>query len=70
VAADWESGAIAWVAARNGVRCLILRGVSDLVGGDSGDAYEGNLQVYLDGAATVMRNLVAHLPEWLEAAAP
>ncbi|HSV85435.1 MAG TPA: 5'-methylthioadenosine/S-adenosylhomocysteine nucleosidase, partial [Levilinea sp.] len=31
VAADWESGAIAWVAQRNGVRCLILRGVSDLV---------------------------------------
>jgi adenosylhomocysteine nucleosidase len=32
IAADWESGAIAWVAARNHVRCLILRGVSDLVG--------------------------------------
>ncbi len=27
VAADWESGAIAWVAKQNGVRCLILRGV-------------------------------------------
>ncbi len=31
VAADWESGAIAWVAKKNGVRCLILRGVTDLV---------------------------------------
>ena len=26
IAGDWESGAIAWVAARNNVRCLILRG--------------------------------------------
>ena len=31
VACDWESGAIAWVAARNHLPCLILRGVSDLV---------------------------------------
>lgn len=31
-AADWESGAIAWVADKNRVRCLILRGVTDLVG--------------------------------------
>ena len=31
VAADWETGAIAWTAARNGVPCLILRAVSDLV---------------------------------------
>ncbi len=30
VAADWESGAIAWVAQKNAIRCLILRGVSDL----------------------------------------
>ena len=31
VAADWELGAIAWVAQRNSRRVLILRGVSDLV---------------------------------------
>jgi nucleoside phosphorylase len=29
IAGDWESGAIAWVAARNRTRCLILRAVSD-----------------------------------------
>ena len=29
--ADWESGAIAWVAGRNHTPLLILRGVSDLV---------------------------------------
>ena len=34
IAADWESGAIAWVAKQNGTRLLILRAVSDLVGGD------------------------------------
>lgn len=65
VAGDWESGAIAWVATRNGVRCLILRGVSDLVGGGCGDAYGGNVQVYVDGAAAVMRSLIEHLPAWL-----
>jgi adenosylhomocysteine nucleosidase len=64
VAGDWESGAIAWVAARNGVRCLILRGVSDI----AGEAYGGNAGVYVDGAAAVMRNLVEHLPGWLRAA--
>src|SRR6185436_13083103 len=30
-AGDWESGAIAWVAAHNHTRVMILRGVSDLV---------------------------------------
>ena len=65
VAADWESGAIAWVAARNRVRCLILRGVSDL----AGEAYNGNVSVYVDAAAAVMRDLVAHLPGWLRVAA-
>ncbi|MFN8541927.1 MAG: 5'-methylthioadenosine/S-adenosylhomocysteine nucleosidase [Thermomicrobiales bacterium] len=41
VAGDWESGAIAHIAARNNVRCLILRGVSDLVSADGGEAYDG-----------------------------
>jgi adenosylhomocysteine nucleosidase len=65
VAADWETGAIAWVAARNAVRCLVLRGVSDLVGADGGEAY-GNLEFYAAGARQVMSNLLAYLPEWLE----
>ncbi|MEK7406512.1 MAG: 5'-methylthioadenosine/S-adenosylhomocysteine nucleosidase [Acidobacteriota bacterium] len=68
VAGDWESGSIAWVAARNGVRCLILRGVSDLVGPGGGEAYQGNLGVYVDGAAAVMKNLIQHLPAWLSVA--
>jgi adenosylhomocysteine nucleosidase len=32
VAGDWESGAIAWVAHRNGARLMILRAVSDCGG--------------------------------------
>jgi adenosylhomocysteine nucleosidase len=65
VAGDWESGSIAWVAARNRVRCLILRGVSDLVGTDSGEAYQGRLQVYVQGAAAIMKSLIQHLPAWI-----
>ena len=37
VGADWESGAIAWTAARNEVPCLILRAGSDLVGAAGGE---------------------------------
>ena len=68
VAGDWESGAIAWVSNQNKVRCLILRGVTDLVGNESGEAYEGNVQVYVHNTAKVMNNLILHLPAWLEKA--
>ncbi len=68
VAGDWESGAIAWVAARNNVRCLILRGVTDLVGSHGGEAYEGNLGVFERGAEQVLSQLFQHLPKWLELA--
>jgi adenosylhomocysteine nucleosidase len=69
VAGDWESGAIAWVAARHGIRCLILRGVTDLVSDTSGDAYEGNLHVWINATEVVMRSLVEQLPAWIERAA-
>jgi adenosylhomocysteine nucleosidase len=65
VAGDWESGAIAWVAARNGTRCLILRGVSDLVGSSGGEAYAGNIHVFIEGAKDILRRLVEALPAWL-----
>lgn len=67
VAADWESGAIARVAARNGIkRLLILRGVSDLVGtkAGSGEAY-GKPGVFEQGTAVVMKNLLGSLPDWI-----
>ena len=65
VAADWESGAIAWVAKKNGTRLLILRGVSDLVGGDGGEAY-GKIEIFHERTKTVMRELFRQLPGWLE----
>jgi len=65
VAGDWESGAIAWVAARNNTRCLILRGVTDLVGASGGEAYDGNKHVYHENAKTIMEQLVKALPTWL-----
>jgi adenosylhomocysteine nucleosidase len=64
VAADWESGAIAWVAKKNNTRVLILRGVTDLVGGDGGEAY-GNLELFHERTKTVMLELFCQLPEWL-----
>jgi adenosylhomocysteine nucleosidase len=65
VAGDWESGSIAWVAARNNTPCLILRGVTDLVGQGGGEAYEGNKHVFLEGTGKVMRRLVRFLPAWI-----
>ncbi|MDB5033505.1 MAG: putative Adenosylhomocysteine nucleosidase [Chlorobi bacterium] len=67
VAGDWESGAIAWVAARNGVRPLILRSVSDLVGDGGGDAY-GRIDVFHESTREVMAHLLAILPRWIAAA--
>jgi adenosylhomocysteine nucleosidase len=64
VAADWESGAIAWVAKRNGVRCLILRGVTDLVGASGGEAY-GNIAIFRENTKIVMKELIEQLPDWL-----
>ncbi len=65
VAADWESGAIAWVAKRNGMRCLILRGVTDLVGTQGGEAY-GNMDLFHARTKTVMKELIGQLPDWLD----
>lgn len=64
IAADWESGAIAWVSNRNHVRCLILRGVSDLVSVSDGEAY-GKIDVFESGARRVMERLLDALPAWL-----
>jgi adenosylhomocysteine nucleosidase len=65
VAADWESGAIAWVAQKNRLRCLILRGVTDLVGAIGGEAY-GNIQFFHQNTKTVMKTLIEQLPDWLK----
>ena len=64
IAGDWESGAIAYVAARNHTRTLILRGVTDLVGSQGGDAY-GNFDFFEQATAEIMTNLVQSLEGWL-----
>jgi adenosylhomocysteine nucleosidase len=65
IAADWESAAIAWVAKRNGVRCLILRGVTDLVGDSGGEAY-GDIGIFHENTRTVMKELIEQLLDWLK----
>lgn len=66
IAADWESAAIAWVAKRHGARTLILRGVSDLVGEDGGEAY-GDVGLFAERTKAIMARLIDQLPDWLEA---
>jgi adenosylhomocysteine nucleosidase len=65
-AGDWESGAIAWVAARNGKRCLILRGVSDLVEQSGSPAY-GHPDTFARAAEDILARLIAALHGWLAA---
>ena len=67
VAADWESGAIAWVANKNRVRLLILRGVSDVVGRSGGEAY-GNFNLFQQRTDQIMRRLTGELGAWIKAA--
>ena len=64
VAGDWESGAIAFVASTNQIKCLILRGVSDLVGQSGGEAYE-DFEVFVEGAKRVIVPLLDSLPQWI-----
>jgi adenosylhomocysteine nucleosidase len=62
VAADWESGAIAYVASKNNnIRCLILRGVSDVV--DSQNSKPSSNKAISKGTKTVMKKLIDLLPE-------
>jgi adenosylhomocysteine nucleosidase len=64
-AADWESGAIAWVAVKKHKRhCLILRGVSDLVSEHGSEAYE-NKYFFQKSAERIMQTLCDSLPAWL-----
>ena len=67
VAADWESGAIAWVSDRNHVRCVILRAVTDLVSNKVGEAY-GNLTLFHIRTDEIMPALIHSLGGWIQAA--
>lgn len=66
VAADWESGAIAWTAHMNDVPCLILRAVSDLVDPMGGEIYDS--EDFKDRAESVMLPLLRALPNWIRCA--
>ena len=66
IAADWESAALAWVAQRNNARLLILRGVSDMVSEDGGEAYN-NIEIFNERAAEIMKKLIGQLSDWLDA---
>ncbi|MBI3167661.1 MAG: hypothetical protein HYZ22_04235, partial [Chloroflexi bacterium] len=69
IAGDWESGALAWVANKNAARLLILRGVSDLVNEEAGEAYD-NLALFEERTKEVMQKLFEQLPDWLRCVAP
>jgi adenosylhomocysteine nucleosidase len=64
-AADWESGAIAWVARHNQKPLIILRGVSDLVSPHGGESY-GNVAVFQRNTRKIMKILAGQLPWWLQ----
>ncbi|MHB8135072.1 MAG: 5'-methylthioadenosine/S-adenosylhomocysteine nucleosidase family protein [Anaerolineaceae bacterium] len=65
VAADWESGAIAWVCQRNLIRCLILRGVSDLVSTDGGEVYN-DLNRFQQSSHQIVSGILIHLNDWID----
>ncbi|MFC2052679.1 hypothetical protein ACFLV7_00045 [Chloroflexota bacterium] len=64
VVGDWESGAIAYTADLNKTHLLILRGVSDLVGENGGEAYE-NAKVFEENTRKILGKLVESLPRWI-----
>jgi len=67
IVGDWESGALAWVANKNKQKLLILRGVSDLVSEQVGEAYD-NFALFEERTKGVMRTLFRQLPDWLKSA--
>lgn len=64
-AGDWESGAIAYVCTRNHKKCIILRGVTDIVTSTSGEAYN-NISLFEYRTDLLMSRLIDQLPSWLD----
>ena len=64
-AADWESGAFAWVCQRNLKDWLVLRSVTDLVSDREGEAL-GNVDLWRQRTEQVMSTLLNCLPWLLE----
>jgi len=64
IAGDWESGSIAYVSARNKKKLIILRGVTDIVSSQSGEAYN-NFSLFEYRTDLVMNKLLDQLPLWI-----
>jgi adenosylhomocysteine nucleosidase len=62
-AADWESGAFAWVCARNHKDWLVLRTVTDLISDQFAEAL-GNADLWKQRTEHIMKELLNTLP-WL-----
>lgn len=62
---DWESGAIAWVAARNRVPVIILRGVTDVIDATGHNDTYNALAEWQRRSTAVMHSLVSLLGEAL-----
>ena len=60
IAADWESGAIAYVAGKNEVKCLILRAVTDI-----GDEIYRKPDLFRSRVKEVMPLMIKMVPEWI-----
>ena len=58
-AGDWESGAIAYVAAKNHVPAVILRAVSDVLDANNPSPTTGNVELWQRESQTLMVALVA-----------
>ena len=63
-AADWETGAFAWVAARNRIPWLALRGVSDLVTPHASETDCG-IDLWRSRLDHLMRKILADLPFYI-----
>ena len=64
-AADWESAAIAWVFKTNGVKGLILRGVSDIVSPTASES-DNNHSLWQTRVERIMGKLLQDLPFYLD----
>lgn len=64
IVGDWESGAIAYVLSKNKIRFLILRGVSDIISKECGEAY-GNYELFCERTREIMEKLINLFPDWI-----
>lgn len=64
-AADWESGAFAWVCSRNETAWLILRGVSDIVTPHRSET-DGNVALWDERVPPIMSKLLGDVPFYLD----